>query len=165
MMRSGMEGYIQELRDPTYMIRAVPSKANDNVYCTLAQSVVHGAITGYTGYTSLLNKLLQTQSPPIVSCDQNPNKLFYEIGTLLKEMKYVAATNDKDFGNGFYFLYGVKFQSKVKFDIPFGNHDSTHFLGFGTEAFKLLPSSMVFESLDVSDDDFGELVGIRERDL
>ncbi|GLT32252.1 hypothetical protein SLA2020_069310 [Shorea laevis] len=39
--------------DPTYMIRAVPSNASDNVYCTLlAQSAVHGAMAGYTGFTS-----------------------------------------------------------------------------------------------------------------
>ncbi|KAK7294277.1 hypothetical protein RJT34_17164 [Clitoria ternatea] len=38
--------------DPTYMIRAVPSIASDNVYCTLlAQSAVHGAMAGYTGLT------------------------------------------------------------------------------------------------------------------
>ncbi|TKY64427.1 ATP-dependent 6-phosphofructokinase 3 [Spatholobus suberectus] len=38
--------------DPTYMIRAVPSIASDNVYCTLlAQSTVHGAMAGYTGFT------------------------------------------------------------------------------------------------------------------
>ncbi|KAL8128610.1 hypothetical protein V2J09_017765 [Rumex salicifolius] len=38
--------------DPTYMIRAVPSNAADNVYCTLlAQSAVHGAMAGFTGFT------------------------------------------------------------------------------------------------------------------
>ncbi|CAO2841823.1 unnamed protein product [Amaranthus hypochondriacus] len=38
--------------DPTYMIRAVPSNASDNVYCTiLAQSAIHGAMAGYTGCT------------------------------------------------------------------------------------------------------------------
>ncbi|XP_062163843.1 LOW QUALITY PROTEIN: ATP-dependent 6-phosphofructokinase 3-like [Alnus glutinosa] len=38
--------------DPTYMIRAVPGNASDNVYCTLlAQSAVHGAMAGYTGFT------------------------------------------------------------------------------------------------------------------
>ncbi|GKC02289.1 ATP-dependent 6-phosphofructokinase 6-like protein isoform X2, partial [Tanacetum coccineum] len=37
---------------PTYMIRAVPSNASDNVYSTLlAQSAVHGAMAGYTGFT------------------------------------------------------------------------------------------------------------------
>lgn len=37
--------------DPTYMIRAIPSNASDNVYCTLlAQSAVHGAMAGYTGF-------------------------------------------------------------------------------------------------------------------
>ncbi|CAL9076608.1 unnamed protein product [Musa acuminata var. zebrina] len=38
--------------DPTYMIRAIPSNASDNVYCTLlAQCAVHGAMAGYTGFT------------------------------------------------------------------------------------------------------------------
>ncbi|GAQ90518.1 Phosphofructokinase [Klebsormidium nitens] len=38
--------------DPTYMIRAIPSNASDNVYCTLlAHSAVHGLMAGYTGYT------------------------------------------------------------------------------------------------------------------
>ena len=34
------------------MIRAIPSNAADNIYCTLlAHSVVHGAMAGYTGFT------------------------------------------------------------------------------------------------------------------
>jgi hypothetical protein len=34
------------------MIRAIPSNAADNVYCTLlAQSGIHGAMAGYTGFT------------------------------------------------------------------------------------------------------------------
>ncbi|KAK4431695.1 ATP-dependent 6-phosphofructokinase, chloroplastic [Sesamum alatum] len=38
--------------DPTYMIRAIPSNASDNIYCTLlAQNAVHGAMGGYTGFT------------------------------------------------------------------------------------------------------------------
>ncbi|KAK4385177.1 ATP-dependent 6-phosphofructokinase, chloroplastic [Sesamum angolense] len=38
--------------DPTYMIRAIPSNASDNIYCTLlAQNAVHGALAGYTGFT------------------------------------------------------------------------------------------------------------------
>jgi 6-phosphofructokinase 1 len=38
--------------DPAYMIRAVPSNASDNVYCTLlAHSALHGAMAGYTGFT------------------------------------------------------------------------------------------------------------------
>ena len=40
------------MADPTYMVRAIPSNASDNVYCTLlAQSAVHGAMAGYTGFT------------------------------------------------------------------------------------------------------------------
>ncbi|CAM6049324.1 unnamed protein product [Sphagnum compactum] len=38
--------------DPTYMIRAIPSNASDNVYCTLlAHSAIHGAMAGYCGFT------------------------------------------------------------------------------------------------------------------
>ncbi|CAN4080729.1 unnamed protein product [Withania somnifera] len=38
--------------DPTYMIRAIPSNASDNIYCTLlAQSAIHGAMAGFTGFT------------------------------------------------------------------------------------------------------------------
>ncbi|KAL0349249.1 UNVERIFIED_CONTAM: ATP-dependent 6-phosphofructokinase, partial [Sesamum angustifolium] len=50
--------------DPTYMIRAIPSNAADNVYCTLlAQSAVHGAMAGYTGFTSGLVNGRQTYIP------------------------------------------------------------------------------------------------------
>uniref|UniRef100_A0A7I4F6V4 Phosphofructokinase domain-containing protein n=1 Tax=Physcomitrium patens TaxID=3218 RepID=A0A7I4F6V4_PHYPA len=39
--------------DPTYMIRAVPSIASDNVYCTLlAHSAIHGAMAGFCGFTA-----------------------------------------------------------------------------------------------------------------
>ena len=56
--------------DPTYMIRAVPSNASDNVYCTLlAQSAVHGAMAGYTGFTSGLVNGRQTYIPFYVSLD------------------------------------------------------------------------------------------------
>ncbi|KAK8543199.1 hypothetical protein V6N12_015763 [Hibiscus sabdariffa] len=54
--------------DPTYMIRAVPSNASDNVYCTLlAQSAVHGAMAGYTGFTSGLVNGRHTYIPFNVS--------------------------------------------------------------------------------------------------
>ncbi|XP_010526087.1 PREDICTED: ATP-dependent 6-phosphofructokinase 6 [Tarenaya hassleriana] len=50
--------------DPTYMIRAVPANASDNVYCTLlAQSAVHGAMAGYTGFTVGLVNGRQTYIP------------------------------------------------------------------------------------------------------
>ncbi|CAI0425683.1 unnamed protein product [Linum tenue] len=50
--------------DPTYMIRAIPSNASDNVYCTLlAQSCVHGAMAGYSGFTSGLVNGRQTYIP------------------------------------------------------------------------------------------------------
>lgn len=50
--------------DPTYMIRAIPSIASDNVYCTLlAQSCIHGTMAGYTGFTSGLVHGRQTYIP------------------------------------------------------------------------------------------------------
>ncbi|KAK7251495.1 hypothetical protein RIF29_34757 [Crotalaria pallida] len=61
--------------DPTYMIRAVPSNASDNVYCTLlAQSAVHGAMAGYTGYTSGLVNGRQTYIP-FYRIGEGPNKV------------------------------------------------------------------------------------------
>lgn len=39
--------------DPTYMVRAVPANATDNLYCTMvAHSAIHGAMAGYTGFVS-----------------------------------------------------------------------------------------------------------------
>ncbi|CAH9074290.1 unnamed protein product [Cuscuta europaea] len=50
--------------DPTYMIRAIPSNASDNVYCALlAQSAVHGAMAGFTGFTCGLVNGRQTYIP------------------------------------------------------------------------------------------------------
>lgn len=41
--------------DPSYMIRAVSADANDSIYClSLAHNAVHGAMAGYTGFTSAL---------------------------------------------------------------------------------------------------------------
>jgi len=38
--------------DPSYMIRSVPANPADSIYCTLlAQSAVHGAMAGYTGFS------------------------------------------------------------------------------------------------------------------
>ncbi|GJP45383.1 hypothetical protein CLOM_g4779 [Closterium sp. NIES-68] len=37
--------------DPTYMIRAIPANASDNIYCTLlAHGAIHGAMAGYSGF-------------------------------------------------------------------------------------------------------------------
>eukprot|EP00177_Eucheuma_denticulatum_P008805 GFKZ01015991.1.p1 GENE.GFKZ01015991.1~~GFKZ01015991.1.p1 ORF type:complete len:598 (+),score=78.33 GFKZ01015991.1:131-1795(+) len=40
-----------KLIDPTYEIRSVPANASDNLHCSLlAQSAVHGAMHGYSGF-------------------------------------------------------------------------------------------------------------------
>jgi 6-phosphofructokinase len=52
MMQLIWEGSWYAVTDPTYMIRAIPSNASDNVYCTLlAHSAIHGAMAGYCGFT------------------------------------------------------------------------------------------------------------------
>jgi 6-phosphofructokinase len=73
------------LADPTYMIRAVPGNAADNVYCTLlAQSVVHGAMAGYTGFTSGLVNGRQTYIPFYVSFSLAYNRnVFLMVGSFL----------------------------------------------------------------------------------
>ena len=39
--------------DPTYAIRSVPSNASDTIMCAkLAQNAVHGAMTGYTAFST-----------------------------------------------------------------------------------------------------------------
>jgi 6-phosphofructokinase 1 len=44
------------MADPTYMIRAIPSNASDNVYCTLlAHSAIHGAMAGYSFTVGMVN--------------------------------------------------------------------------------------------------------------
>ncbi|KAG8381840.1 hypothetical protein BUALT_Bualt05G0014600 [Buddleja alternifolia] len=64
--------------DPTYMIRAIPGNAADNVYCTLlAQSAVHGAMAGFTGFTSGLvngrhtcvpfNRIIEKQNKVVIT--------------------------------------------------------------------------------------------------
>ncbi|KAL5207308.1 hypothetical protein ABZP36_031743 [Zizania latifolia] len=42
--------------DPTYMIRAIPSNASYNVYCTLlSHSAIHGAMAGYSFTVGMVN--------------------------------------------------------------------------------------------------------------
>lgn len=49
--REGIEINLK-LIDPTYQIRSIPANASDQLYCSiLAQSAVHGAMAGFTGFT------------------------------------------------------------------------------------------------------------------
>ena len=54
--RSVFNNIPSKLADPTYMIRAIPSNASDNVYCTLlAHSAIHGAMAGYSFTVGMVN--------------------------------------------------------------------------------------------------------------
>lgn len=65
--------------DPSYTVRSVPANAADSFYCTqLAQSAVHGAMAGYTGFSAGLvnNKVVYLPIPQLVASSPrtlNPN--------------------------------------------------------------------------------------------
>ena len=65
--------------DPSYTVRSVPANAADSMYCTqLAQSAVHGAMAGYTGFSTGLvnNQLVYLPIPQLVASSprtMNPN--------------------------------------------------------------------------------------------
>jgi 6-phosphofructokinase 1 len=54
--------------DPSYLVRSVPANAADSLYCTqLAQNAVHGAMAGFTGFTSgLVNNHMVLLPIPLV---------------------------------------------------------------------------------------------------
>jgi 6-phosphofructokinase 1 len=65
--------------DPSYTVRSVPANAADSMYCTqLAQSAVHGAMAGFTGFSTGLvnNRLVYLPIPQLVASSprkMNPN--------------------------------------------------------------------------------------------
>ncbi|KAG8049807.1 hypothetical protein GUJ93_ZPchr0009g1955 [Zizania palustris] len=60
--------------DPTYMIRAVPANAEDNLYCTLlAHSAIHGVMAGYTGFVSGLRHQRQLRYIPMAEVAEGKN--------------------------------------------------------------------------------------------
>lgn len=106
--------------DPTYMIRAIPSNASDNVYCTLlAQSAVHGAMAGYTGFTVGLvngrhtyipfNRITEKQNNVVItdrmwarllSSTNQPSFLSpKELAELKKESEALAQLLDGEYSN------------------------------------------------------------------
>lgn len=64
----GQEASIKYI-DPSYMIRSVPATASDSIFCMLlAQNAVHGAMSGFTGFTTALcnNRLVYLPITAIV---------------------------------------------------------------------------------------------------
>lgn len=81
--------------DPTYMIRAVPANATDNLYCTLlAHSAIHGVMAGYTGFvTGPING--NYAYIPLTDVAQAKN----EVNTRDHKWAWVrSVTNQPDFG-------------------------------------------------------------------
>lgn len=65
-----------KLNDPAYMIRSVPANAADSVYCMiLAQNAVHGAMAGYTGFTSAMVNNRTCWIPMEVVVKTSPTRL------------------------------------------------------------------------------------------
>lgn len=84
------------------MIRAIPANASDNVYSTLlAQSAVHGAMAGYTGFISGLVNGRHTYIPFNVSFFSSPIYLsIYQCRWIINSQKFysgflLAANNGK----------------------------------------------------------------------
>lgn len=75
MIKQCIQAMVACIADPTYMIRAVPGNASDNVYCTLlAHSAIHGAMAGYTGFTVGPVNGRHAYIPFYVSCSSIRNK-------------------------------------------------------------------------------------------
>ena len=56
--------------DPSYMIRSVPANASDAIYCMmLARNAVHGAMSGFTGFSVGLvnNRVVYIPIPRLVA--------------------------------------------------------------------------------------------------
>ncbi|GAA0175534.1 hypothetical protein LIER_28688 [Lithospermum erythrorhizon] len=91
--------------DPTYMIRAIPSNAADNVYCTLlAQSAVHGAMAGYTGFTSGLvhgrhtyipfNRIIEKQNNVVIT-----DRMFARLLSSTNQPSFLSAKQIAEIAN------------------------------------------------------------------
>ena len=62
--------------DPSYMVRSVPANASDSLFCMLlAQNAVHGAMAGYTCFTTGLccNRTVYLPIPALV--ENSPRKM------------------------------------------------------------------------------------------
>lgn len=67
--RNGKEATVKYI-DPSYMIRSVPANASDAIYCMmLARNAVHGAMSGYTGFSVGLinNRVVYIPIPRLVA--------------------------------------------------------------------------------------------------
>ncbi|KIZ06381.1 hypothetical protein MNEG_1568 [Monoraphidium neglectum] len=57
-LRDTLKGHFKDQADikyidPSYLIRSIPTTSNDRIYCkVLGQGAVHGAFSGYTGFTA-----------------------------------------------------------------------------------------------------------------
>ena len=65
--------------DPSYMVRTVPANSADRQFCSvLAQNAVHGAMAGFTNFTSGIIKGVSVNLPIELVANGVKNKLAYE---------------------------------------------------------------------------------------
>jgi len=70
--------------DPSYLVRSVPANASDSLYCSeLAENAVHGAMSGFTGFSVGLvnNKVVYIPIPQLVESSprhMNPYSTFWK---------------------------------------------------------------------------------------
>jgi 6-phosphofructokinase 1 len=81
--------------DPSYIIRTVPANGADRQYCSvLAQNAVHGAMAGFTNFTSGSIREVSVNLPIDLIANGEKNKLVYEDRAW---QRLLASTNQPSF--------------------------------------------------------------------
>ena len=83
--------------DPSYIIRTVPANSADRQYCSvLAQNAVHGAMAGFTNFTSGMIRGMTVNLPIELVAEGEKNRLIYEDRAW---QRLLAATGQPSFLN------------------------------------------------------------------
>jgi len=106
--KKGMNASIK-YHDPSYMIRSVPANASDSVLCMLlALNAVHGAMAGYTGFTSAVVNNRTVLLPMSIIAASSPSYLnpqgrtWERVCNLTHQPRWETATHvRKALGNDF----------------------------------------------------------------
>ena len=81
--------------DPSYIIRTVPANSADSQYCSvLAQNAVHGAMAGFTNFTSGSVREVSVNLPIDLIANGEKNRLVYEDRAW---QRLLATTNQPSF--------------------------------------------------------------------
>lgn len=83
--------------DPSYIIRTVPANSADRQFCSvLAQNAVHGAMAGFTNFTSGIIRGVSVNLPVELVANGDKNRLVYDDRAW---QRLLASTNQPSFIN------------------------------------------------------------------